>query len=108
MTKPLILPTIYHDGTDLFLEYPRVGNAPALVLRFPFCEAGLHKALKHIPNLRKQSGFVSRNGNIPARSASVSGKIARIAKGTKAAREILDFSPEQRAAASEIVRKMKP
>jgi hypothetical protein len=106
--KPLSLPTIYHDGIDLFLEYPRQGNAPGLVLRFPFTEGGLHKALRHIPDLRKSRSFVGRNGNIPLRAASVSGKIARIAKSTKAKREILDFSEEQRAAAAEIVRKMKP
>lgn len=97
MTKPLPAPhyaIIYRDGDSLYLEFSTV------VLRFPFSEAGLHKALKHIPNSSAHPGYVTRNGNIPDRKLDVSGKIARISPTTTA-----KITDEQRNAINDLLRK---
>ena len=102
MTKPLPAPhyaIIYRDGDSLYLEFP------TLVLRFPFTEGGLHKALKHIPNSDNHPGYVARNGNIPDHTTDVSGKIARISPSTKRKREVSKFTAKQRSAVSDLLRK---
>ena len=94
-------PTIYHDEVSLFLEFE--GHAQ----RFPFTEAGLSRALKLIPSISQAPGYVTGMSNLPAREA-LKGKIARItvAKGTKRKRETA-LSPETKAAALDILRKLK-
>ena len=102
MTKPLPAPhyaIIYQDNSTLFLEFP------TLVLRFPFTEAGLHKALKHIPSSSAHPGYVARNGNIPDHKLNVSGKIARISPTTKRKREVAKITDEQRSAVNDLLRK---
>ena len=102
MTKPLPMPhyaIIYRDGDSLYLEFP------TLVLRFPFTEGGLQKALKHIPNSNAHPGYVARNGNIPDHTTDVSGKIARISPSTKRKREVSKFTAKQRSAVSDLLRK---
>ena len=102
MTKPTPHPhyaIIYRDGDSLYLEFP------TLVLRFPFTEGGLHKALKHIPNSSAHPGYVARNGNIPDHTTDVSGKIARISPATKRKREVAKMSQHQRSSISDLLRK---
>ncbi len=68
--RPAQCPFIYHDGQSLYLEF--IGH----VQRFAFTEGGLHRALKHIPNITAHPGFLSGRSNI-------ADKLIRIAKGTK-------------------------
>jgi hypothetical protein len=58
MAKPLSPPIIYHDGQSIFLEWS--GHAQ----RFPFSEGGLHKALRSIPHIASQPGYVTGRSNI--------------------------------------------
>ncbi len=110
MTPPFA-PTIYHDGASLFLTLP---GTPGQCLRFPFTEAGLSKALRHVPNIAKQPGYVSGASNFtPPASADQSSadrfrksKI-KIAKVTERARERATFSTDMREAARAVVRKLK-
>lgn len=95
-------PTIYHDGESLYLEFP------GYALRFPFTEGGLGKALQAIPRIAgKPRQVPTRPGNISSGTIKINGKVARISKGTARKREILNFSSEQRNAASEIIRRLK-
>ena len=102
MTKiePRPLPLIYHDGKALYLEFP------THALRFPYTEGGLHKALSHIPSIASQPGYLTGGRNLTD-PPPANGKIARVSRATARARTIRNFSPAQRAAAAEIVRKMK-
>ena len=102
MSKPTPAPhyaIIYQDHDSLYLEFP------TLVLRFPFSEAGLHKALKHIPSSKAHPGYVARNGNIPDRAVSVSGRVARISPATRRKREVAKITAEQRSGVMELLRK---
>jgi hypothetical protein len=60
---PPTSPRIWSDGRDIYLEFDAKGDH-ASVLRFPLSEAGLSKALKHIPNIALTPGYVSGNKNI--------------------------------------------
>jgi len=87
--KPTNPPIIYTNGVDLFLEWP------TYVLRFAFTEAGLHRALAHIPNIAP-----------PPRLAPVANKVLpKLAASTRRKREINNFSPELRQAATELLRR---
>lgn len=100
MTQPF--PTIYHDGKSLYLEFEKYA------LRFAFTEGGLGKALTHIPRIAgKPAATPTRPGNIASGTVKASGKIARISKATKRKREVLTFTPEQRAAANTVLRNLK-
>lgn len=91
--KPDLCPFIYHDAHDLYLEFE------TCVLRFAFTEGGLHRALKHIPDIAKYPGYTPLNGK--------SAKPTRIARKSQRKREILNFSAAQRNAASAIARNLK-
>ncbi len=94
-------PLVYHDGVSLYLEFD--GHA----LRFTFSEAGLHKALKHIPNVTKAPGYLSGGRNIP-NGESISGRIARKSGERKITkRSPTSFTDAQRDRASELIRKLK-
>lgn len=60
---PPTAPRVWSDGRDIFLEFDAKGDH-ASVLRFPLTEAGLSKALKMIPNISLEPGYVSGNQNI--------------------------------------------
>jgi hypothetical protein len=100
MPKPLVLPQIYRDRDDLYLEFP------THVLRFAFTDAGLHKALRHIPDLSPP---------YPAQgSAEVANKLMpkpKIARRTAAARKLRTqqaaLSPGLRGALDGIVHKLR-
>jgi hypothetical protein len=93
--KSPTFPLIYHDDTALFLEWP------TYALRFPFTEAGLHKALAQIPKLPTALVKPSSRGNIADRV------LPKVARSTLRKREILNFSKDQRNAASAVIRKLK-
>ena len=101
MSKSTTLPYISHDGLSLFLEWP------TYALRFPFNEAGLSKALKHIPQMSGATTVPLRQGNIPSREIPATGKIAKIAPTTARKREAKSFTEEQKLAAMDIVRKLR-
>jgi len=96
--KPQPYPVIYQDGSAIFLEYP---GSPGLVLRFAFTEAGLHKALKHIPNIGI-AGQITGRGNLKDKSPS-----PRVARSTARKRELAKASPGVRSAATSLIRKLK-
>ncbi len=98
-TRPAFCPFIYHDGESLYLEFD------AQVIRFPYTEGGLHKALKHIPNVTKQQGFLSGGRNIIANKVLAKGHIARISPATQRKRTITNVSDSVRSAASALIRK---
>lgn len=100
MTRPSFAPTIYHDGQSLFLEF---AGSPGQTLRFPFTEGGLSKALRHIPNVTRQSGYLTPNGSNLAKALPK----ATIAKSTKSKREKARFSDAMREAAGVVIRKLK-
>lgn len=89
MSDP-IFPTIYKDSLDIYLEFP------TYTLRFPFTEAGLHKALKHIPSINAHPGY----------TPSAPAVLPKLAPATKRKREKMQFTAEQKAAAAALVRKL--
>lgn len=110
--KPDFCPFIYTDGVKLFLEFDQ------MVLDFVFTEAGLHKALKHIPRIDQQPGYISGGRNINGK-AVLRNHIARrkpevkIARGTASGREVakwrdlLKTSEGGEAGLNDIVRKLR-
>jgi hypothetical protein len=100
-SKPDFCPYIYSDAESLFLEFD------GLVLRFPLTEGGLSKALKHIPCIASQPGFVTGNSNFP-RPASLINHIARNAKvapKTERERRLAKVSDRTKQAAMELIRR---
>lgn len=51
--KPDFCPYIYRDERSIYLEFD------GMTLAFDFTEGGLGKALKHVPNVALQPGFVA-------------------------------------------------
>jgi|SRR5215469_9056365 len=96
MSKPVIPPTIYHDGVNLYLEWS--GHAQ----RFPFTEGGLAKALKFIPHIASSPGYVTGRSNIASKLLDT--RAAKVARKTAAAREALKTTEGQRTSASEALR----
>ncbi len=94
-SRPAFCPFIYHDSESLYLEFE------GQVLRFTYTEAGLHKALKHIPNIASQKGFLTGRSNI------INKVLPKLAPRTRHKREVRNFTPEQRARALEIIRKLR-
>lgn len=93
------LPTIYHDGQSIYLEWPKH------CLRFPFSEGGLHKALRHIPSIATAPGYVTGATNLP-KGKSLNGHIAKISRSTQRKREVAKFTNEQKSGAMAIIRKL--
>lgn len=97
-SRPAFCPFAYHDGETLYLEFD------SMVLRFPYTEGGLAKALKHIPNVARQPGFLTGRSNILTK---VLPKI-KIARKTKHQREVkaaVSVSDSVRNAATALIRK---
>jgi hypothetical protein len=89
--KPEFCPYIYSDGVKLFLEFDN------FVLDFVFSEAGLHKALKHVPNVARQPGYVSGKSNLSngLKRKLPEVKIARKTKSDRAAKALPELpNPE--------------
>ncbi len=105
--KPQFCPYIYRDRDHLYLEFDK------MVLRFAFSEAGLHKALRHIPNVASQPGFLSGGRNIPDKP-SANGHIARknppakVSKKTAHQRELKALlTDDMRQSARDLLRKLR-
>lgn len=98
--KPFSPPTIYHDGASLFLELP---GSPGQTFRFPFTEGGLSKALRFVPNIAKQPGYLTGSSNLLKAALPK----AKLAKRTAASRIRATFSEAAREAAGAVVRKLK-
>lgn len=101
--KPSFAPRIYRDHRYLYLELADGQQT----LRFEFTDDGLHKALKLIPSITDQPGYLSGGANIFDRIVIDKMKNVKVDKATKAARGKLKLTPEQQLDADEIVRKMK-
>lgn len=112
LLRPSFAPTIYHDGQSLFLELP---GSPGQTLRFPFTEGGLSKALRHIPNVTRQPGYLSGASNIrpkPFTHAEEHNyppieRLVKVDKATRRKREKARFSDAMREAAGAVIRKLK-
>jgi hypothetical protein len=81
---PQFCPMIYRDSTDIYLEFSNI------VLKFPFSEGGLSKALKHIPDVTERPGYVqgaSKLLNLPV----------TVAKKTKRRAAVRITDPEAEA-----------
>lgn len=109
MSKPSFAPTIYHDGRWLYLDF---GEGKPM-LRYEFTDGGLHKALKAIPSIAAQPGYLSGGRNIYDGVAPSKGKLngsamprTKISKGGK--RHPPAFKPSDRVQSNvaEAVRKM--
>ncbi len=98
--KPDFCPYIYSDGVKLYLEFDK------MVLDFVFTEAGLHKALKHIPNIARQPGFVSGNGNLATKLISLQ-PARKVVRKTKAS-VYLEKVPEALRKGADDIAKLIP
>ena len=72
--KPPFCPYVYHDRDELFLEFD------TLVLRFPFTEAGLSKALRHIPSITQHPGYTNGHSIAAFGLEKMKGHVAKRAK----------------------------
>ena len=72
--KPPFCPYVYHDRDELFLEFD------TLVLRFPFTEAGLSKALHHIPSITQHPGYTNGRSIAALGLEKMKGHVAKRAK----------------------------
>ena len=96
--KPQPFPVIYHDGQNLYLEFP---GSPGFVLRFAYTEGGLHKALKHIPSIKALASPTEVLNHLSK------GPQPRVARSTARKRELAKASPGVRSAATSLIRKLK-
>ena len=100
MAKPFAPPKIYHDTRNIYLDWGEYAQ------RFEFSEAGLTKALKTIPNIASEPGYVTGRSNIADKLLDT--RSAKIAVGTKRKREVAKITEGQRMSASSAIRRMKP
>lgn len=96
-------PTIYRDALHLYLEFPALPPAQPVALRFDLTDAGLAKALHHIP-LIPSYGYVTGAGNLVADRLMPKARVARATAQRRAAARITDA---QRASASAILRNLR-
>lgn len=99
--KPSFCPFIYRDQHHIYLEFERQ------VLRFPFTDGGLFKALRHIPNIQDQPGYLTGLRNVTA-DVLEPGHVARktktkVSPRSEAERRIARFSPKTRAALGSVI-----
>lgn len=99
MSKPFLPPLVYHDGISIFLEWPDH------VQRFLYTEAGLSKALKLIPHIASDPGYVTGRSNIADKL--IDNKAIKIAKKTQVRRQLSKATEGQRRSASEAIRRMR-
>jgi hypothetical protein len=101
--KPPFAPTIYTNGRDIILEFPcKPGRIP-VVMKFPFTEGGLGKALKSIPSIIDHADYVIGGSNIADKLLP---KII-IARATKRKRESTLMPQEVKNSAASIIRGLK-
>jgi hypothetical protein len=74
------------------------------VLKFIATEGGLSKLLKLVPCVEAQPGYISGHSNFER----VTSKKIKIARKTASRREVVKASDEQRRAADEVIKKMRP
>lgn len=103
---PSFAPRIYHDARYIYLEFPPKDGNPATCVRFEKSDDGLNKALKLIPNITLDPGYVSGGANI-ADKLLTKGKIARISQETTRKRQSLNLPQSLKDKAAEIARKVR-
>lgn len=94
---PALAPTIYTDTHSIYLEFP---GKPGQVLKFPFTEGGLFKALKHVPKLESARGQLTGGQNIADKLLPK----AKITKAT-AKRTPVEVSEKSKASALDFIRR---
>ena len=101
--KPAFCPFIFRDQHHIYLEFEKQ------VLRFPYTDGGLFKALRHIPNIQDQPGYLTGLRNI-TEDVLEHGHIARksspktkVSAKSEAERRISRFSPQTRAALGSVI-----
>lgn len=103
--RPAFCPFVYHDGVDLFLEFES-----GTVLRFAFTEGGISKAMRHIPNVTRQPGFLSGGRNIADKVIAVKRQTVTVSPRTVREREAKaraeKLSDQAKSRVRDIVRKM--
>ena len=93
--KPDWAPSVWQDGQYIYLQFPS-----GMVQRFAFTENGFARALKIVPAIQAQVGYIG-GSNLPKALAP---KI-RIAKRTRERREAANITDEQRKAINDVLRK---
>ena len=99
MSKPLSPPIIWHDGTNIYLEWSEYAQ------RFPFTEGGLSKALKTIPHIASVTGYVTGRSNLADKLIDT--RKARIARKTRTQRETANLTEGVRQSASMVLRNLR-
>ena len=96
-TLAAFAPRVYRDARTIFLELPS-GDT----LKFPLTEGGMAKALKFVPSIADQPGYLTGGRNIPERERPV-----RVARKTAKARKATVVDDIKGGSLTEIVRNMK-
>ena len=100
MAKPFAPPKIYHDTFNIYLDWGEYAQ------KFAFTENGLNKALKTIPNIAAEPGYVTGRSNIADRLLDT--RSAKIAYKGKRKAALQAVTEGQRMSASSAIRRMKP
>jgi hypothetical protein len=101
---PQFAPRIYSDGRSIFLEFPTREGNPATCLAFELSDNGLAKALKHIPNIALDPGYVRPgSGNLVDHLL----KPIRVAKRTQTKRASARMPSTVKDRAREIAKKVR-
>lgn len=95
---PASAPRIFHNATTLWLSFPQVPGQPSAVMAFSLTEGGLAKALKAIRSLPS-----SPDPRILGLSKAPKGVLPKVTR----ARVPETFSPELRAGARDVLRRLK-
>lgn len=90
-------PRIYRDSRTVYLELPS-GDT----LKFPLTDGGFAKALKHVPSIADQPGYLTGGRNILDKARPV-----KVARKTAKARKATEVSDIKGGSLTEIVRNMK-
>ncbi len=94
---PKFAPTIWRDQSAIYLQLA----TDKQVLKFPLSEAGLHKALKLIPPIHEQPGYLSGGQNISDKFV----KTPKISDSTIRRRRAKHITEDQRKSAADIIRR---
>lgn len=100
MARPFAPPKIYHDTHNIYLDWGEYAQ------KFPYTEGGLTKALKTIPNIASEPGYVTGRSNVADKLLDT--RSAKIAYKGKRKKDLQTVTEGQRMSASSAIRRMKP
>ncbi len=90
-------PRVWQDGSSIYIQFPS-----GLVQRFAFTEGGLSRALKLIPKVQDQAGYLSGGQNIFDRVAKP--KIIKIGRGKRARRVVSNLSEDDKRKIDDLIK----